>query len=86
MSPHDYYLEIDMRETEAFNLGGYRAVPIAEGWGDGDWRAGVLLSGENPRGDRPAKSLYPQLFSSAEAALCFARRECERQASQINAH
>ena len=30
---------IDMlRETEGFSLGEYRAVPIAEGWGDADWR------------------------------------------------
>lgn len=72
-----------MRETEAFNLGEYQAVPIAEGWGDTDWRAGVLLSGGDPRGDRPAKSLYPQLFSSQEEALRFARQECEVQVSQL---
>ena len=27
-----------LRETEGFSLGEYRAVPIAEGWGDADWR------------------------------------------------
>jgi hypothetical protein len=73
-----------MRESDAFDLGEYRATPIAEGWGDTDWRAGVLLSGGDPRGDRPAKGLYPQLFGSEEEALRFARRECELQASQIN--
>jgi hypothetical protein len=73
-----------MRETEAFNLGDeYQAVPIAEGWGDTDWRAGVLLSGGDARGDRPAKSLYPQLFSSEEEALSFARHEVEAQVSQL---
>ena len=72
-----------LRETEGFSLGEYKAVPIAEGWGDADWRAGVLLSGSDPRGDRPAKSLYPQLFASEEEALDFARTECERQVSQL---
>jgi hypothetical protein len=74
-----------MRETEIFSLGEYQAMPIAEGWGDTDWRAGVLLSGGDPRGDRPAKSLYPQLFPSQQEALQFARRECELQVSQLNA-
>lgn len=74
-----------MRDNQAFNLGEYQATPIAEGWGDTDWRAGVLLSGSDPRGDRPAKSLYPQLFHSQEEAMQFARHECEQQASQINA-
>jgi hypothetical protein len=72
-----------MREIESFNLGEYRAMPIAEGWGDHDWRAGVLVSAGDARGDRPAKSLYPQLFSSQQEALQFARRECELQASQL---
>jgi len=74
-----------MRESEAFILGEYQATPIAEGWGEADWRAGVLLSGGDARGDRPAKSLYPQLFSTQEEALRFARRECEMQVSQLNA-
>lgn len=73
-----------MRESESFELGEYQAVPIAEGWGDTDWRAGVLLSGSDPRGDRPAKSLYPHLFPTQEEALQFARRECAQQASQLN--
>jgi hypothetical protein len=73
-----------MRDCEPFDLGEYQAMPIAEGWGDTDWRAGVLLSGGDARGDRPAKSLYPQLFSSQEEALQFARGECARQASQLN--
>ncbi len=73
-----------MLESAAFHLGEYEATPIAEGWGDTDWRAGVLLSGGDARGDRPAKSLYPQLFHSSDEALQFARRECELQARQIN--
>jgi hypothetical protein len=73
-----------MREIEAFSLGDeYQAVPIAEGWGDTDWRAGVLLSGGDARGDRPAKSLYPQIFSSEEEALDFARHEVEAQVSHL---
>ena len=65
-----------MRETEAFNLGDeYQAVPIAEGWGDTDWRAGVLLSGGDARGDRPAKSLGERLFASREDAWQFAESE-----------
>jgi hypothetical protein len=71
--------EATMRAAPPVNLGEYQAVPIAEGWGDSDWRAGVLLSGGDPRGDRPAKCLYPQLFASEEEALRFACRECERQ-------
>jgi hypothetical protein len=72
-----------MRESEAFDLGEYQAIPIAEGWGETDWRAGILLSGGDPRGDRPAKGLYPQVFSSQEEALQFARQECVTQASQF---
>ncbi len=68
-----------MRDHETFDLGEYRATPIAEGWGDTDWRAGVLLSGSDPRGDRPAKSLYPQVFHSQDEALAFARREWAMQ-------
>jgi hypothetical protein len=68
-----------MRAATPLSLGEYQAVPFAEVWGDTDWRAGVLLSGGDPRGDRPAKSLYPQLFASAEEALHYACRECERQ-------
>lgn len=75
-----------MGKAESFHLGEYQAVPIAEAWGDTAWRAGVLLSGDDPRGDHPAKSLYPQVFSSEEEALRFARRECEQQATQVNAH
>lgn len=73
-----------MLNHEAFDLGEYRATPIAEGWGDTDWRAGVLLSGsDDPRGDRPAKSLYPHLFPSQEEALQFARGEWEREAARF---
>ena len=53
----------------------YRATPIAESWGDSGWMAGVLLSGGDARGDRPAKSLSAQLFESREAALDFAQSE-----------
>jgi len=35
---------------------GYLATPIVEPWGDAGWKAGVLLSGGDARGDRPAKS------------------------------
>jgi hypothetical protein len=73
-----------MRTAETYTLGEYQAVPIAEVWGDTDWRAGVLLSGgDDARGDRPAKSLYPQLFRSEKEALDFARHECARQATAL---
>ena len=62
---------------------GYSATPIVEPWGDSGWKAGVLLSGGDARGDRPAKSLYPQIFSSQEEALSFARHEVEAQVSQL---
>lgn len=55
--------------------GGYQATPIAESWGDSGWKAGVLLSAGDARGDRPAKSLHEQLFDSREAALRFAESE-----------
>ncbi len=55
--------------------GEYSAIPIAESWGDTGWKAGVLLSGRDARGDRPAKSLGPQVFGSREAALDFAQSE-----------
>ena len=53
----------------------YQAIPIAESWGDSGWKAGVLLSGDDARGDRPAKSLGQQLFGTREAALDFAQSE-----------
>lgn len=53
----------------------YQVTPIVEPWGDSSWRAGVLLSGDNARGDRPAKSLGEQLFASREAAWQFAKSE-----------
>ncbi len=53
----------------------YEAIPIAESWGDSGWKAGVLLSGGDARGDRPAKSLSAQVFGSREAALNFAQSE-----------
>lgn len=54
---------------------GYRAVPIAEPWGDAYWRAGVLVSCDEARGDRPAKSLSPRLFGTREDAMQFAESE-----------
>lgn len=60
---------------ESGTPGEYRVTPIAESWGDSGWKAGVLLSGGDARGDRPAKSLCDQLFDSREAALDFAQSE-----------
>ncbi|MEO7056042.1 MAG: hypothetical protein ABI281_14180 [Caldimonas sp.] len=57
------------------NADDYEVTPIAESWGESGWKAGVLLSGGDPRGDRPAKSLGAQLFDSREAALVFAQSE-----------
>ncbi len=54
---------------------GYEATPIVEPWGDSGWKAGVLLSCSDARGDRPAKSLGEQLFPSREDALQFAESE-----------
>jgi len=54
---------------------GYEATPIVEPWGDSGWKAGVLLSSSDPRGDRPAKCLGEQLFESREDALQFAASE-----------
>ncbi len=53
----------------------YRAVPIVEQWGDAGWKAGVLLSAGEARGERPAKSLGEQLFASREDAWQFANSE-----------
>jgi hypothetical protein len=53
----------------------YRAIPIVEPWGDEGWKAGVLLSGGDARGDRPAKSLGEKLFASREDAWEFASSE-----------
>ncbi|MBV9889380.1 MAG: hypothetical protein JO090_00650 [Rhizobacter sp.] len=53
----------------------YRAVPIVEQWGDAGWKAGVLLSAGDARGERPAKSLGEQLFASREDAWQFANSE-----------
>jgi hypothetical protein len=54
---------------------GYQFTPIVEAWGDAGWKAGVLLSGDDARGDRPAKSLGEQLFASREDAWEFAESE-----------
>jgi hypothetical protein len=54
---------------------GYSVTPIVEPWGDAGWKAGVLLSGGDARGDRPAKSLGERLFSSPEDAWQFAESE-----------
>jgi hypothetical protein len=53
----------------------YEATPIVEAWGDSGWKAGVLLSSGDARGDRPAKCLGDQLFPSREDALEFASSE-----------
>ncbi|MGZ5186352.1 MAG: hypothetical protein ACXWCO_14715 [Caldimonas sp.] len=53
----------------------YLAIPIAERSGDGRWKAGLLIRSDDPRGDRPAKSLGERVFDSREAALEFARSE-----------
>jgi hypothetical protein len=67
-----------MREASSSTETGYRAIPIAEPWGDAYWRAGVLLSADEPRGDRPAKSLSPRLFGTREDAMHFAESEYGR--------
>lgn len=67
-----------MREPFSRSDTGYLAIPIAEPWGDACWRAGVLLSGDEPRGDRPAKSLSPRLFGTREDAMHFAESEYGR--------
>ena len=54
---------------------GYRSIPIAEPWGEAGWRAGVLLQGDDARGDRPIRSLGARIFESADSALDFARSE-----------
>lgn len=54
---------------------GYSATPIVEPWGDAGWKAGVLLSGDDARGNRAAKSLGDQVFRSREDAWQFAESE-----------
>jgi hypothetical protein len=54
---------------------GYSATPIVEPWGDAGWKAGVLLSGDDARGNRAAKSLGDQVFPSREDAWQFAESE-----------
>ena len=53
----------------------YHVEPIVEPWGDAGWKAGVLLSAGEARGDRPAKSLGDQVFASREDAWQFANSE-----------
>jgi hypothetical protein len=53
----------------------YRVIPIVEPWGDDGWKAGVLLSAGDARGERPAKSLGEQVFASREDAWQFATSE-----------
>ena len=50
-------------------------VGRVEPWGDSGWKAGVLLHGDDARGDRPAKSLGVHLFASREDAWRFAESE-----------
>jgi len=60
---------------------GYEATPIVEPWGDSRWKAGVLLSWDDPRGDQSAKSLGDRLFESREDALEFASSQYGRLGS-----
>jgi len=53
----------------------YQAIPIVEPWGDTGWKAGVLLSAGDARGERPAKSLGDHVFASQEDAWQFAASE-----------
>jgi hypothetical protein len=53
----------------------YRVTPIVEPWGDAGWKAGVLLSAGDARGERPAKSLGERVFASQEDAWQFANSE-----------
>ena len=53
----------------------YQAIPIVERWGDDGWKAGVLLSAGDARGERPAKSLGERVFASREDAWRFANSE-----------
>jgi hypothetical protein len=53
----------------------YQAIPIVERWGDTGWKAGVLLSAGDARGERPAKSLGDHVFASREDAWQFANSE-----------
>ena len=53
----------------------FQVTPIVEPWGDGEWKAGVLLSAGDARGELPAKSLSAHVFDSREAALEFAESE-----------
>jgi hypothetical protein len=53
----------------------YQVVPIVERWGDTGWKAGVLLSAGDARGERPAKSLGEHVFASQEDAWRFANSE-----------
>ena len=62
-------------QAPATDADSYRVVPIVEYWGDVGWKAGVLVSAGDPRGDRPAKSLSAELFESREAALQFAQAQ-----------
>jgi hypothetical protein len=65
-----------MSDAESASSGEvYLAIPIVEPWGDAGWKAGVLLSGGDARGDRPAKSLGEHLFASREDAWQFAESE-----------
>ena len=65
----------DRSMSSSSSADGYSAIPIVEPWGDSGWRAGVLLSCGDARGDRPAKSLGERLFSSREDAWQFAESE-----------
>jgi hypothetical protein len=65
-----------MSERAASSWGeAYHAIPIVEPCGDTGWKAGVLLSAGDARGERPAKSLGDHVFASQEDAWQFANSE-----------
>ena len=70
-----------MQDVKAFSLGEYEFTPIAVSWGEDGWRAGVLLNAGGPRGNRPTKSFYTEIFASEAKALRFASDECARLAT-----
>lgn len=65
-----------MQDAASYSSGEYVALPIAEEGRDGQWKAGLCISLGQPRGDRPAKSLFPHPFPSRDAALRFAHYQC----------
>lgn len=56
--------------------GDWVAQPFVQEGGDGQWKAGLWLCGDHPRGERSARSLFTQAFPSRDAALHFADQQC----------